>query len=384
MRLDAPRFTFGSYLRDQWASVAVGAFCVVMVFGMLCALTTLSGAILVAGFVAACGIVAVAAEYRRRAAFFRELEGLIDSSIRAYQALSLVDEPTFLEGREAYAALDALSHQAADEISALREDVGSYREYVELWVHEIKTPIAAAKLMLASMHGEQAAKLKGEIERIEGQVESTLYYARSSSLSNDYFIREVALAGVAQDACKRNAHSLIERAATPRIDVDPALSVLADATWLGFVVSQVVVNAAKYGAREIRFTAEVRDAGTSAERTVLEIADDGCGIAEADVPRVFDRGFTGSNGRTTGSSTGMGLYLAATLCERMGLAIALASQEGRGTRVMIAFPHDRRRLDDAFVRSDLLFRKGEGDAGVCGGRGATAPGRHGDESVSRP
>lgn len=354
---DAPaRFAFGSFIRDRWASVCAGAFCLAVAFGMLIALTTLAGAVAVVAFAAACGVASLVIEYRRRAAFYRELEDLLSSEARAYQITSLIDEPAFLEGREAYAALDALSRETAAELASRREEVAAYRDYVELWVHEIKTPIAAAKLMLATMHGEQASKLKGELERIEGQVESALYYARSSSLSNDYFIRSVSLAETCQDACKRNARFLIEHGATPRIEVSSGTEVLADATWLAFVIGQVVVNAAKYGAREIRFSAEERDAGTSSHRTVLEIADDGAGIAAADVPRVFDRGFTGENGRAQGSSTGMGLYLAAEMCERMGLAIAIASEEGKGTRVMIAFPHDRRRLDDACVSREALFR----------------------------
>ena len=121
-------------------------------------------------------------------------------------------------------------------------------------------------------------------------------------------------------------------------------TVFADAKWLAFVIGQIVVNAAKYGARTIRFSARVEGRGADG-RTVLEIADDGCGIPAADVPRVFDRGFTGENGRAQGSSTGMGLYLVAQLCEKMGLGVGLASEEGAGTRVMIAFPHDRRALD---------------------------------------
>ena len=119
----------------------------------------------------------------------------------------------------------------------------------------------------------------------------------------------------------------------------------ADASWLSFVLGQVVVNAAKYGATAVRFTAREEGTGTSAARTVLEIADNGRGIPAADVPRVFDRGFTGENGRDQGSATGMGLYLVATLCEKMGLGVGLASEEGTGTRVMLAFPHDRRRRD---------------------------------------
>ena len=121
-------------------------------------------------------------------------------------------------------------------------------------------------------------------------------------------------------------------------------TVFADATWLSFIVGQVLANAAKYGASCVRFSSRTEGEGGAA-RTVLAMADDGCGIPAADVPRVFERGFTGANGRAQGSSTGMGLYLAAVMCEKMGLGLGIASEEGTGTRVMISFPHDRRRLD---------------------------------------
>ena len=175
-------------------------------------------------------------------------------------------------------------------------------------------------------------------------MEQALFYARSTSLVQDYSLRSVGLAACVREACKKNARYLIERGSVPAVEVADDEAVFADAKWLAFVIGQIVVNAAKYGARTIRFSARVEGRG-AAGRTVLEIADDGCGIPAADVPRVFDRGFTGENGRAQGSSTGMGLYLVAQLCEKMGLGVGLASEEGAGTRVMIAFPHDRRALD---------------------------------------
>ena len=215
--------------------------------------------------------------------------------------------------------------------------------------------------MASGLHGPQAARIKGELDRIEGYVEQALYYARSTSLVQDYAIRETSLAeavrerelaeqlGVGRnsvrEALRKHARFLIERGVAPTVDVDEDVRVFADVKWLAFVIGQLVANAGKYGASTLRFSVREEGAGTSDARTVLEVADDGWGVPAGDVPRVFERAFTGENGRRAGSSTGMGLYLVAELCAKMGLAVALASEEGKGTRVLLAFPHDRRKLD---------------------------------------
>lgn len=334
----------GPFLRDRAASIGILAFCLVGVACMLPALGVgLQGSLTVTGFMALCAGCALVLDYRRRARFYREAADLVRELSSACHFPSLLDEPAFLEGRIAYQVAESLARLSTVEVGNAQADAQNYREYVELWIHEIKTPIAAAKLMLSSMHDAQGAKLTRELERIEAQVEQALYYARSTSLANDYAIREVCLAAAVREACKKNARFLIERSVAPDIDVPEKTRVLADEPWLVFVLGQVVVNAAKYGARTIAFSARVEDAGTPRECTVLEVRDDGRGIPAADVPRVFDRGFTGANGRDQGAATGMGLYLVALMCARMGLGVGLASEEGVGTRVLLSFPHDRRR-----------------------------------------
>ncbi|MDO4291215.1 MAG: sensor histidine kinase [Eggerthellaceae bacterium] len=341
---DIPRYTFGAYLRDRWASIILGVFCLVGLAAMLPVLgVSVHACALIAGFVALCLAAMLALGYGRRARYYRELAEFSAQIGRLNQFSALVDEPEFLEGRISHAVTEHLANVANGENAAEREQARAHREYIELWIHEIKTPIAAAKLMLASMHGQQSMKLKGELERIEAQVDQALYSARSMSVSNDYAIRELNLAAATREACKKNAHFLIERGVSLKEEIPEGTSVLADEPWLVFILSQVITNAAKYGARTITFTAREEEPDTPRGRTVLEVRDDGCGIPAADVPRVFDRGFTGEVGRAQGSATGMGLYLVAVMCARMGLGVGIASEEGEGTRVAFSFPHDRRR-----------------------------------------
>lgn len=127
--------------------------------------------------------------------------------------------------------------------------------------------------------------------------------------------------------------------------IDEALEVFADAKWVDFIIGQVLENSSKYGAKTVRFEGAAKDAGTKDGCIELLISDDGDGIPAADVPRVFDRGFTGSQGRTHHKATGMGLYLAAVACERMGLGLRVSSEEGAGTTIALTFPLDRTRMD---------------------------------------
>ncbi len=339
------RFSPVAYLLDEKAGIAVCAACLTCVAALLAILgLETHGIVLICATVGLAFSICLAWGYARRARYYRDLAEATRQADTARLALELLDEPSFLGGRVSHKAQAEIVRLCSEELTSERERARAHREYVELWVHEAKTPIAAARLILSRMHGPEAVKLAYELDRIEAQVEQALYYARSTSLSNDYAIRELDLGAVAKKSVKGSARLLIEKGVQPRFDIPEGMSVLSDETWLCFVLSQVVANAAKYGSTTVTFTAREEQAGTPHERTVLEIIDDGCGIPAQDVPRVFDRGFTGENGRAFGQATGMGLHLAALMCDRMGLGIAIASEQGKGTRVIFTFPHDRRHL----------------------------------------
>ena len=249
--------------------------------------------------------------YRRK---IRLLRGMLG------QASLLMDQLPY------HALLRELDRDRRDAVSAAdgwrRETV----DYYTLWVHQIKTPIAAMALMLQGDETERGRELTAELFRVERYVELVLSYLRLGGSATDYVIREYPLDGILRKAARKYAPLFIRG----RVSLDlreTGLSVLTDEKWLQLVVEQVLSNAVKY-APGGRVTVR-------AEMDQLLIEDDGIGIAQEDLPRVFERGFTGYNGRVDKRSTGIGLYLCRQICEKLGHTITVDSEQGRGTRVAI-------------------------------------------------
>ena len=339
-------YSFGVYLRSRLGFV-VGAIALAVVIAGIMVVTGSNESsvalVLVCEALFACG--ALAAGYLRDREFYQQLSLFCDSPENARFLSSILNEPRTLEGSIAYRALAVQGKAASDELSARSRDMKEYREYIELWVHEAKTPIASAQLALSNLHGLGIDEVRGDLDRVESRVEQALYYARSATLGEDFSIEELNLAALARKACRQRSRTLIGAGVSLDFAIDEALEVFADAKWVDFIIGQVLENSAKYGAKSIRFESTVKDAGTKDGCAELSISDDGDGISAADVPRVFDRGLTGSQGRTHHKATGMGLYLAAVACDRMGLGLCVSSEEGQGTTVTLIFPFDRTRMD---------------------------------------
>lgn len=342
---DTARFTPISFVRDKALALMLALVTIAFVTSLLGILGTTTDAILLIDLTLVAVLLLIfVLEYRRRARFWKSIEEALESLDKTRYFDELVCEPTFLEGKIALDMARSIAEQATHEGNELRMQSHDRAQYTELWVHEVKTPLAAARLLLDKMHGEDASKLKLELERVERLVEQALFTARSDTLVNDYVIREIVLGDAVGEACKANMRYLTSCGVAIDIHIDPQTTVVADKAWLAFILTQLIINAAKYDATTITFEAYENDKEGPHACTVLEVRDDGCGIPAADVPRVFDRGFTGEVGRAHGSATGMGLYLVARMCAQMGLGIMLASEEGVGTRVQLSFPHDRRRM----------------------------------------
>ncbi|GHU40547.1 sensor histidine kinase [Clostridia bacterium] len=280
-------------------------------------------------------LFAITAECLKKTIYYTTFSKTLEQLESKQLICEVMEEPDFYEGEIWVQALRAASKSMNDTLAKNIIEHEEYREYIELWVHEIKTPISATKLICENNEYDNAAfsDVLFELSNIEKQVERALFYARSSAVEKDYVIKEIHIKELIHSVIRKNAKFLI--AGKIRIDSSDILSesmVYSDGKWMAFILQQLLDNSVKYGAKTVEYC--------FSDHT-LEISDDGIGISEGDLSRVFERGFTGKNGRTdTAAATGMGLYLVKKLCDKMGLGIELVSNQGaeQGTTVRIVFP----------------------------------------------
>lgn len=335
-------YGLGGYLRSHGVQlVMLAALELLLAFVLLLGCVQVSIAGLVCVLVFSAAALALAADYLRQRSFWRQLDGFVGEFDRPRLAIELIGEPRFAEGRVAYDALRAVSHGAGDEVAEQRRRVEEYRGYVESWVHDAKTPIAAARLALENGN---AAGVALELERVERYVDQALFYARSETLERDYLVRRHVLRDVVASAVRANASLLIGARVTPRLGDGLDLVVFTDDKWLEFMLGQLLQNSARYArpnapdGPQIWFEAWRVGEGSADEAVELTVRDNGCGVSEAELPRVFDRGFTGENGRTHEHSTGLGLWLASRLAAKMGIAVQASSEPGESFTVTFTFP----------------------------------------------
>ncbi|MGX7244164.1 two-component system sensor histidine kinase SapS [Enterococcus quebecensis] len=213
------------------------------------------------------------------------------------------------------------------------------KDYIDSWVHEIKVPLAAVNLILQSIEDDIPEKkyylVENELNKIDEYVEQVLYYARLDSFSRDYLIQEYSLKEIVQSVIRTQGSYFIQKNLRFSIEGNDQM-VLTDAKWVAFIFKQLVSNAIKYtpSGGEITVTFS-----RTKEGAWLSLKDTGIGIPEADQRRIFDKGFTGENGRTSEQhSTGLGLYLAKSLADKLGHQLTVESVEGEGTTVKLLFP----------------------------------------------
>lgn len=274
---DMPRFTIRAFLRDKAPILALACAVIAFVSFMLVVLGMTTDATLLIDFtLVAVLILSFVLEYRRRALFWKSIGEALESLDKTRYFDEIVHEPAFLEGRIALAMARSIAEQAMREGNELRMQSHDRAQYTELWVHEVKTPLAAARLLLDKMHGEDASILKLELERVEHLVEQALFTARSDTLVNDYVIREIALGDAVGEACKANMRYLTSCGVAIDIRIDPQATVVADKAWLAFILTQLIINSAKYDATTIVFESREEGAEGPHACTTLEIRDDGC------------------------------------------------------------------------------------------------------------
>ncbi len=276
-------------------------------------------------------------EYLRLRKFFNEAYQTIEALEQKYLLCEVIEKPEFLEGQLIYELLNEANKNMHEAVNKEHQIQVDYREYIEAWVHEIKTPMASMGLIMRNEDTPTMRKLAYEIRRVENYVEQVLYYARSSNASKDYLIKSFKLKECVVEVVKNYRSDFIKKK-IQLILGELEEEVYSDKKWVSFILGQILGNAIKYSKEEearIEITSRVEK-----NCIQLTLADNGVGINEKDKSRVFDKGFTGENGRIFGKSTGIGLYISRNLCEQLGLGISLKSEKGKGTQVTLTFPLD--------------------------------------------
>ena len=221
------------------------------------------------------------------------------------------------------------------ELQALYASQKRHDQFMNQWVHQMKTPIAVIELLLQDERPLDKKNVQEEIDRLRRGLDMVLVNARLDSFEEDMHVEQVALKAIVTAIVNENKRLFITKRVFPEIHIDEEIIVASDSKWLRFIIGQFVTNAVKYTFevnKKIVISASRKEGNVQ-----LSICDEGIGIPTSDLSRVTKAFFTGENGRKTGESTGMGLYLAKEICEKLGHELTIASEVGKGTVVTVTF-----------------------------------------------
>lgn len=274
-------------------------------------------------------------EYIKVNRFYQDINNVLENLDKKYLISEIIKEPDFVEGKTICNILKETNKAMHEHVKKYRDMQSEYREYIETWVHEIKTPIASTRLIIENNEDKITKSINYELNIIENYIEQVLYYSKSNDVSKDYIIRELSLATIVRNTIRKNSRDFINKRISVDIDAVEGF-IYCDAKWLEFILNQIISNSIKYSRKN---EGKVMIYTTQNENNIiLTVEDNGIGIINKDINRVFEKGFTGDNGRKLSKSTGIGLYLCKKLCEQLGLGISLTSKVEEGTKVSIIFP----------------------------------------------
>lgn len=281
--------------------------------------------------------LAILIEYKKKKDYYNELIKNMEELKEKYLISEIIKTPNFIEGKILKDILQDTGKSMLENVNYYKNIQEDYKEYIELWIHEVKIPIAASKMIIENNKNEVTKSIDEELDKVENYTEQALFYARSNAVEKDYIINKTNLKEIVNGAILKNKTTLLNEKVSIELSNLKDEEVYTDSKWAVFIINQIIQNAIKYSKKEnnkIEISSQEKN-----DKVILYIKDNGIGIKKGEITRVFERGFTGENGRIIGQkSTGIGLYLCKKLCEKLGLGIELNSEKDEGTEVRIIFP----------------------------------------------
>ncbi len=295
--------------------------------------STLKIAITIIFFIAC--IFNIGIDYFRKYKFYQSLSNTLDVLDKKYLILEMINKPNFYEGEIFYQTLYDINKSMIENVKEYNLSIIDFKEYVEMWIHEVKIPISSLTLLIHNNQEKIDKRYVEQIRKLDNYIDQILYYVRSENAEKDYIIKEKSLQEIIKNVALKNKDDLL--ASKVKLDVNVNnIKVLTDAKWLEFILNQIINNSIKYKRNNVESYIKII-AKEDKEKTYLSIYDNGIGIPKKDIPRVFEKSFTGENGRITAKSTGMGLYIVKKLCDKLGHKINIESKKNEYTKITIIF-----------------------------------------------
>ena len=272
----------------------------------------------------------LAFRYMRRQSYFKKITQLPQTMEDALQKNAKSFEHTQTESY-----LHELYRVYQHEVQVLYASQNRQEKFLNQWIHQMKTPVSVLELLLQEDAPLDKKSVQEEVDRIKRGLEMVLMNARLEKFEDDMQIERVYLKQVVNATINENKRLFITKRVFPETQIDDDLVVASDSKWLKFILGQFITNAVKYTFEQNK---RIMVSATKNDSEVkLTIRDEGIGIPKSDLTRVTKAFFTGENGRKTGESTGMGLYLASEICEKLGHKFEIESEVGAGTTITLTF-----------------------------------------------
>lgn len=271
--------------------------------------------------------------YFSRKKYLNRLLDMAEQLEERYLLPEVMGIPERADDQVFYQLMKMMEKSMLERIGGIQRERKEYKEYIEQWIHEVKTPLTAMKLICENNRCSFTRDLMAELENVNRFTEQALYFARSEHAEKDYSVREILLRDVVHGAIADNKYLLRQNHVAITVE-DMENVVYTDDKWVRFILDQLISNAVKYRTAHpvLHFFSRKEN-----HQVLLSVEDNGIGIPPEDLPRIFEKGFTGENGRKVHSSTGIGLYLCRRLCDKLGIGIS-ASSTSKGTTISLSFP----------------------------------------------
>lgn len=327
---------YSEYLRDKSYAISVSAAAMVIALIFMKAFKVSSQMITAAVIIFVIAFFAITIpEYLKKKIFYERTESSLNDLDQKYLIAEMIEKPDFYDGKKLYDILVQTDKSMCENVSEHRRKYSDFREFIEMWVHEIKLPLSSLTLMVHNNRNEADDRYAEQLRKIDSYIDTVLYYSRSGSSEKDYIIKTISLKKTVYDIIRKYREDILLHNVSLNVDI-PDISAVTDSKWLEFITGQIIANSLKYISPdrdpEISVYAERSD-----RKTRLVIRDNGIGISAADLPYIFDKSFTGENGRNGARSTGMGLYICRKLCEKLGHSIEAESVQNEYTQITISF-----------------------------------------------